>query len=1224
MANSAGSAEEELKTYQESAEFAANEFKETFTALAQNAVDRGDLKELIKFGTSMLEIVNGIVEKVGAIPALISAIVGVISAKNISNGGIFGLELNEKTGKNGLTAFGSQVGKGWLGSIKSNIADVKAQKTELQQAIKVVKEYHTAFRNGTLTTEQFNSTLNHSNPVVRQYVKDIKEGTSETEAYKKASGILNTELQEVSTSAKAAGIGAKAAAVGVKALNMAVNAFISMGIAAAIQAIVSVFDEAIHSYENNIEKLNELNSTIQSLEGNYDSLNTQLEESKKKLLELKEIPNPTLFDQAEIDRLEKANNLLETQIKLKQIEIEETKQAAIEQATRTREDTNIFGTFKNNFVDLFTDKDMDIFERILKLGTLPFMGGLTTWESVAQNAGNLFEGNLDFQQKQKLDDAKKALEEYKRVKQEFEEVSKSDASAEEIQKVNDNLKSKEDALKDSIAKIKGYYSQLQKELNALETSPEGNEKRIEELKQIIPEIEKIIFYQRTVGDILDIYDDVEFSNVTSQLEELAKKGELTAEKFKSLTDADIKGIEALRKALEDAGFNDVDEIVRAIISRVEKANDETDKYGNTIYDLAETFDKLYDAIENVLDKQKQLAEAFKKTQLGASLTAEEIYELIKAMPALAKYVQNTADGFTILPEGFKTVSEENKSAVREQVQKEIETIRKNIELLKKKESFEQKFNQINQGMTGPMPSSAGLSAPDFKEYEEVVKQCQNITQSVEELEEAEKSFTIFNDLLNESFNETKLAVEGINEVYNNVKSEISTYNGNIKTIDSAIEKLQSGAALSYDEMNSLVEISPELQDSFVQQEDGYYIVIDALEKLREESYKTRNDYIDDRIAEVKADIKAAEEAKKAYEDEISALMGAGSALINAAHIETLEGNIDDLDEKLKNLYDTINKLKGWQGEILSGDNKKENDLADQLQNEIDKYTTILSAVELVKDKYSEAIDKEIGALEDSKDALKDANDERQRELDLIEARNNLENAKKRKVWVYTEDGGFQQVQDEGAVKKAEEEYKEAIANIQEAEIDKQIEVLEGQKEALEENTEALTKLEQNIRDAMTIEQAKALLGLSEDSDLLNLSEEEKQKIISGLTNALNQKDIEENKDKTDSNGNSTYAPITTDDILKSLGATITADDLKGEFLTDFKNGIYDSAVKAFTDSLEAYKNNAVSSSVVNNTNGGTVVSPTINIYDASDPDKIAKVVVDEMKNLFTQVGNSIK
>ena len=115
MANSAGSAEAELATYQESAEYLFNQFKETFTSIAQHAVKRDDLKNLIKFGTSMLEIVDGIVSKIGLLPAILTTVVGVISSKKALQHNFLGFNVND--GKLGMNFLGAQVGKGWIQSV---------------------------------------------------------------------------------------------------------------------------------------------------------------------------------------------------------------------------------------------------------------------------------------------------------------------------------------------------------------------------------------------------------------------------------------------------------------------------------------------------------------------------------------------------------------------------------------------------------------------------------------------------------------------------------------------------------------------------------------------------------------------------------------------------------------------------------------------------------------------------------------------------------------------------------------------------------------------------------------------------------------------------------------------------------------------------------------------------------------------------------------------------
>lgn len=91
------------------------------------------------------------------------------------------------------------------------------------------------------------------------------------------------------------------------------------------------------------------------------------------------------------------------------------------------------------------------------------------------------------------------------------------------------------------------------------------------------------------------------------------------------------------------------------------------------------------------------------------------------------------------------------------------------------------------------------------------------------------------------------------------------------------------------------------------------------------------------------------------------------------------------------------------------------------------------AIEKIKHQIT-VCENEIQAYEIEIDRLNDAVKSAKRTQDdlkngeLIEARKDLENAKKRKVWVYSDGGGFQQVQDESAVKEAQKrvEYYENL------------------------------------------------------------------------------------------------------------------------------------------------------------------------------------------------------
>lgn len=1147
----------------------------------------------------------------------------------------------------------------------------------------------TQVNSGTTTWNEYFDVFKEKN---QGYLVDFVQNTdlqkASTEDLIKANQVARQSAIDHNTALQKQTIGAKAAAVGINLLKTALNSIAYMAITQALvtfaNAIITKFAEVVNAYQNGIDKLKDLSSEIKRLESEQSSLNSELKESQERLYELQQIKMPTLFEKDEIENLKEYNKQLEMEIRLKELDLELSKQEANKTAQETyrKAQKDVIG-----FDDPFTD-NYEWWEHVLNFVT---NGVYANLKNSIENVTNEFQGNTWEQQEDYLKKAESSLSNYEVTQQalknyqiildNLDEYQKHIANSKTVtpediynifgenmlEKLNvdlddftafldqmeidgyadkyltelqDKSTTVKNQLDDYISNLSTRYQEWNTELLGLDPNDNANEERIKQLNDAIARAEKVLSYESKAKDFTDLYNDSQYSDIIAKLEALAKAGELTEDTFNS-----VEGIDRFKAALEEIGAEGVsaEEVVRAINKQIQEESKYANNTANSIQNLSEAYEKLYDAIDDVLSKQEKLADAFKKTRLGAKLTIQELYELIKEMPSLASYVSKEVDGYTISAEGFKAVSKENDDKIKEQIRKDLENVRNDIklntELLEKEKELKEKEKELQaekerleQELFQPINPDTGVNKDlqnqyynikaeyeNIKaEYEEVASQCQNVTDSVEELTEYEKSLVIINDLVNESFNETALTLEGINEAFGNVKTEISSYNNDIQTIDNALKKLRDNSLLTYDEMNALVDIAPELQDSFEEQENGYNIAIDALEQLREQSYKTRNDYIDDRIATVKADIEAAKEIKKAYEDEIQKIASAGVGALSAhsAYIASLESSAAKADEKLKVLYDTINKLEGLQGNITSNDTQDDNDLSDKLQNRIDYYKTILSAAEAVKNKYSEAIDKEIDALNDGKEALRNSNDERQRELDLIEARNNLENAKKRKVYVYSEGEGFKQVTDEKAVKEAEEDLRNVVVDIQEAEIDKQIDTLKGQKDQLEENTKALIDLESEIEDAKNIAQAMNALGLNDESELLTLPDDTVEEIKNGLTEATLQKDIEDNK------GNNDYIPVSMDELLQSLGAKVNAEEafriLSGE---DTQRAIYNAATKGFADALNEYTNNAASS-IVNN--GGTNFTNTFNIYDATDPNEVARIVNQEMTNLFTKVGNSIK
>ena len=94
-------------------------------------------------------------------------------------------------------------------------------------------------------------------------------------------------------------------------------------------------------------------------------------------------------------------------------------------------------------------------------------------------------------------------------------------------------------------------------------------------------------------------------------------------------------------------------------------------------------------------------------------------------------------------------------------------------------------------------------------------------------------------------------------------------------------------------------------------------------------------------------------------------------------------------------------------------------------------------------------DTEISNLESIKDALGDVNKQREKELELIKAKEALENASKEKKRVYREGVGFVYTTDQEAVKEAQDKVDELEQQKTQDDIQYQIDVLEQQKSILE-------------------------------------------------------------------------------------------------------------------------------------------------------------------------------
>lgn len=1184
MENSAGSAEAEMEIIRESAEYAMNRLKETFTSLAQHSVSRGGLKDLINAGTTILEIIDGIVSQIGLIPTILTTIFGIMSAKKNIKNGFFNATLKDNN-KIGFNFLGAQIGKGWnerRTAVKAEMNEYKTAVSTLYDGMKKSEQESEAFKNA------YVKAMSSSSIAVQNFANKAKAGTATT--------------KDLNTATAALGKTANTTQKMVKLLNTAISMLTSMGISMAINAVITGLQKVANWAKDSKERANEYADEAKNIETQIEDINEQLVTTQKRINELNAIENPTIIEKEELDKLQKTNDELERMLKILQAE---QKDKANQAANAAVEWWRTVAGYDYNYADA---------EDWFKLIPRAWGQGFASFNNETYSA------------------YKNAISEYIRLQDEI--VKKQ----QELTETTDEsyYKILGEQIEKLIAESKKYENIAEKNYTTFATKMAQLNPDIPEQQNIINWIKEINgWWEKVSGkneidsNLVDILNNYKFTEVKDQLVSLWKQGKLTEEEFNKLSETTVDGLEEFKKALKDNGYENFTEIIRAISGYFNDTVDDINNATRAAKDFATVFGKLQERIDKFISNQEKLTEAFKKVELGGKLSNKEVYELFKDMPELSHYLIDTSDGWVISSENFVKASNALTNAETENLQNQIDTLQGYVDTINMAKSLENELN-ASGATRGKKPNQKLLD--EYNAYLEKVQQAYDaleididvfsgdakLEETSEKLGEELGGLKFLLDLTEKAFNANESAIEAINKAYEEAKTEVNDYNSNIKTLENAIKSLNEGTLLSYDEMNAIIEIAPELQSSFEKQGEGYTILTSEIEEWRDKSLEARNEYIDGLLAQTEAEITATQKSKETLENTIKDLQkqiaetGYKESLANA--ILEARSSIDGIDKKLNVLYDTANKLKGLGKDLTDDDKNEEKSLSDKMQEQIDYYKMIISAAEAVRDKYTEAIDSEIDALNDSKDALKETNDERQRELDLIEARNNLENAKKRKVWVYSEANGFQQVQDEKAVKEAEEKYRDAIQEVQEAAIDKQIDALEKKKETLENQVKDLTELENNIEDSKTIAQALSALGLSEEKDLLNLSDSVKQGIKEGLSEAILTKDQEDNKD------NDKYVPVNLDDVLSHLGATVTAEDIKSLNLItkdDFNNAVQD-----FATSMKEYQDANVSN-VINNS-GGMVISPTFNINGVTDPNEVAKVVNSEMTNLFTKINNSIK
>lgn len=242
-ADSAGSALAENEKYIDSINGRIAQFQAAFERLSSSIVQSELVKDIVSTGTSILEILDKIINALGAMPSLISTITSAVTVFASIKGTKLGL-------------FDAVDGRIVLND--NSIGQYVASLQKIVQYNKLAKDAQGAFADSLTTSDAH----------LAGYLKTIRSGSASMSGYKAYCKAAGTET-------KAFGASAKLAAVGATALNVAINAFISFGVGLVIQGLVTLIQKLANAEQEAIEKTRELNAEFANFKkNNSDNIRT--------------------------------------------------------------------------------------------------------------------------------------------------------------------------------------------------------------------------------------------------------------------------------------------------------------------------------------------------------------------------------------------------------------------------------------------------------------------------------------------------------------------------------------------------------------------------------------------------------------------------------------------------------------------------------------------------------------------------------------------------------------------------------------------------------------------------------------------------------------------------------------------------------------------------------------------------------------------------------------
>lgn len=598
-------------------------------------------------------------------------------------------------------------------------------------------------------------------------------------------------------------------------------------------------------------------------------------------------------------------------------------------------------------------------------------------------------------------------------------------------KIYNNAKEKtEEQLQkyDEVKKQLGEYKKRLEELQKYKYLSDSEKEELETLK------EKVSILEKEKEELKAIYE-VEQKRERNKKSKEAKKALREADKVEDEDDArNVTG-----RWRRDISATDTDDEVKG---RWRRDIEPIKKEQKTVDDLINTYVNLSKELKNLNKDDENYAETVKnKNDIYKELTEKaEAYKEAYELALEAQDVDTAIEAWNKYLNVIKAIDKEEYNRITN-----LETVGdRSVEEYKKLNNIVKEYTKtkkLTDEQTQALINSGMRSAITFDDEGKAVsldtKVMWGLYKAKLEQSKIDLTDTITNNikLLKDeayaSVDSAKAFIKAYNIKYSSIQgpptpqeSKILNYIKQLDALDKQIDKISTSTS---------AKRKPSSKSPSKTEKEWWEKQLDTLKEQYSNSEITIEEYIK-ALEKLLGKLKKGSDAWKQV-----------NKLLQEQRLSKVESDykrgVISLDEYIKKLQELIKTYKqgtkAWQD---LADKIKEG-LLDKAEQEQKDYEDAAKAATSI-------IDDEIKRLEELKDAKQKANDETEKELELAKLQEALEKARnERTKRVFVEGKGWTYVQDEQAIKEAQEALDEFNKEQETNEIDKQIEALEKYKEA---------------------------------------------------------------------------------------------------------------------------------------------------------------------------------